>query len=208
MRVIEITNHKVGRWTVISRADNTPNGQSQWLCRCTCGNEKVLKSIVIRRGLSQSCGCFKRETMLARFTKHGHATNGISPTYHSWASMIARCTNPNNKAFPDYGGRGISVCERWKTFQNFLEDMGEKPTGLSLDRINNDGNYEPGNCRWASDRTQARNRRSNRFLTFNGKTQSIRDWAQEMKLGYQNLTSRLHYGWSVERALTEPLRKW
>jgi hypothetical protein len=160
MKMLNMIGQKCGRWTVIKRVENTPQGQAQWLCHCECGTEKILKSIIIRRGISRSCGCLRRELVIASNTEHGHATNGISPTYHSWAGMIARCTNPKNSRYKDWGGRGIKVCERWRKFKNFLADMGQKPTGMSLDRINNDGDYRPDNCRWATWKEQNHNRRS------------------------------------------------
>ena len=123
MKSIDITGKKFGRWTVLIRADNTIAGQSRWLCKCKCGNKKVLKSIVIRRGISKSCGCLKSEIITRDKTKHGHATNGISPTYHTWAGMKARCNNPKHKTFRYYGGKGVSVCNKWNNFKNFLADM-------------------------------------------------------------------------------------
>ena len=121
--------------------------------------KKVIVGIVLRDRRSRSCGCLHRETCIARSTKHGHATNGISPTYHTWASMLARCDNPKNSRQPDWGGRGITVCDRWRNFRNFLADMGKEPLRRSIDRIDNDGNYEPGNCRWATTKQQRQNRR-------------------------------------------------
>ncbi len=143
--------------------------------------------------------------VIARSTKHGHATNGISPTYHSWASMLARCDNPKNTRYADWGGRGITVCDRWRDFRNFLEDMGEKPEGMSLDRIDNSGNYEPGNCRWSTLSEQNSNRRGLQPITHNGKTMTAAAWGKELGLS-TTLYSRLHRGWSIERALSQPLR--
>lgn len=159
MKAVNLVGQQFGRWTVISREPNTKQGWSTWLCHCECGNKKTLVGTVLTQGKSRSCGCLHREMCIERSTKHGHATNGISPTYHSWASMLARCNNPNNTSYPDWGGRGIGVCERWSDFRNFLLDMGEKPPNTSIDRINNDGNYEPSNCRWATAIQQRRNRR-------------------------------------------------
>jgi hypothetical protein len=210
MRMIDLTGTTFNRWTVVSRAANTAAGQAQWRCRCDCGTERELKSIVIRRGISQSCGCLKIERIIERTTTHGHAANGMTPTYHSWASMIARCTNPNKKEFPEYGGRGITVCERWRwSFQNFLDDMGEKPPGrFSLDRIDNSGGYEPGNCRWATDVQQANNKRPMRpwrLFTFNGETLPIAEWAARTGINERTLEARLNrLRWPVERALTTP----
>ena len=160
MNIINLTNKKFNRWTVINRAENTITGQARWLCECECGNRKVLKSIIIRRGISKSCGCFKIEELSKNRYKHGHSSSTkVTPTYHSWAGMKARCFNPKHKNFNYYGGRGITVCKRWYKFSNFLNDMGVKPHNLSLDRVNNNGNYCLKNCRWATNKQQANNRR-------------------------------------------------
>ncbi len=144
------------------------------------------------------------ETLIERSTKHGHATGGISRTYEAWSGMIARCTNPRKARAADWIGRGISFCDHWRDFSAFLADMGEKPDGLSLDRIDNSKGYSPENCRWADTKTQNRNKRSNRLITFSGQTKTVSEWADETGLGHA-LYLRLHNGWSVERALTEPL---
>lgn len=203
MHRIDIVGTRSGRWTVISRAENTKQGQAQYLCRCDCGNEKVLKSIIIRRGISKSCGCYHREDCIKRSTRHGHATGGISPTYHSWASMVARCTNNKIRNWLDYGGRGITVCERWMKFENFLADMGEKPAGRSLDRIDNNKGYSPENCRWATDIEQARNKRSNNLITYNGVTKTLQEWANDLGINSANLIHRLRK-WDFNRAMSEP----
>jgi hypothetical protein len=208
MRPIDLTGKRFGRWFVISRAENNSSGRACWLCRCICGTERVLAGILLRNGHSQSCGCFKREQIIVRSTKHGHnpANGPTSATYYSWASMINRCTNPRNKSFPRYGGRGIIVCERWFDFRNFLADMGEKPNGrLSLDRIDNNGNYERDNCRWATRKEQARNTRRNR--TLNGQTKSITEWAEIYKLPRWIIYDRLRLKWSIEKVLTTPVRR-
>lgn len=137
---------------------------------------------------------------------HGAARRGKdrSPTYKIWVSMRERCRNPKLKGFKNYGGRGITVCERWKSFANFLADMGEKPAGLSLDRINNNGNYEPGNCRWADRETQSRNRRNNRRLTFDGREMTFGEWEKEKGLTHGTINDRLSRNWTVEQAITSP----
>src|SRR6266496_181615 len=159
---------KFGRLFVESKAPSKYK-TSYWNCRCDCGVTKTVQSSALIQGATKSCGCLQREMVTARKFKHGHNTraNGAlsSRTYQSWLSMIQRCTNQNLKCYKYYGGRGITVCERWRqSFENFIEDMGERPPGLSLERINNDGHYEPSNCKWATRAEQHRNQRhGNRY---------------------------------------------
>lgn len=133
--------------------------------------------------------------------KHGMLE---TPTYRSWKSMNARCNCQSNKDFHKYGGRGISVCDRWKDFKSFYEDMGDRPDGMTIDRIDVNGNYEPSNCRWASPKTQGRNTRSNVIIEFNGKAQCIADWAEEVGIERKTLEYRMRSGWEASRALTTP----
>ena len=173
---INLTGRTIGKWTVLGavRRERFPAGGEHvyWLCRCSCGNEREVNGASLRKnGASTSCGCTQRQ--LAQAVGLANIRHGMKNTseWQAWSSMRSRCLSSSHKQFPSYGGRGIIICERWAIFENFFSDMGLKPSSLhSIDRIDNDGNYEPGNCRWATKKEQQRNRRANRLVTAFGKT--------------------------------------
>lgn len=196
---INLIGHVYGRLTVEERSQDK-NKNIMWLCVCECGNKTICQGRNLKSGHTKSCGCLNKEAI----TKHGM---GKSTEYTSWAKMKGRCLNQNNSRYKNYGGRGIIVCESWiDSFDNFLSDMGSKPTPEhSIDRINNDGDYEPGNCRWANVKTQSRNTTRSRRITFNGVTKCISEWAEFKGINLNTLYARIHrYKWSPERALTTP----
>jgi len=154
----DITGQRFGRLIVVRFSHMKK--ESFWLCRCDCGTEKILRIGTLRAGTTTSCGCAHRDELVARNTTHGHNTRRkTTSVYSRWAMMIQRCTNPRNSRWEWYGARGITVCKRWLQFENFLADMGEPPPGTSIDRIDNNRGYEPGNCKWNTSSEQAYNRR-------------------------------------------------
>lgn len=198
----DLTGQRFGKLVVLHRSVNLPPKITMWLCQCDCGTVKPIRSATLMQGTSKTCGCSKHEakTFTHRMTE--------TATYRSWCHLKERCDNPKCKAYPRYGGRGITYDSRWYSFENFLSDMGEKPPGrYSIDRIDNNGNYTKDNCRWATDDQQANNNDHPRLITYVGITQSITRWARQIGMSRLTLTDRLKRGWSVEKAITAPIRK-
>lgn len=168
-------------------------GHGYAIYRCECGNEKEIRIEHVRTGRVKRCGCKSASQT------HGHSYSGA---YGTWTNMKARCLRETSDVYSGYGGRGIKVCERWMSFENFLEDMGERPEEKTLDRIDNDGNYCKENCRWATKSEQMNNRSNSRFLEYKGEVKTMRDWAVSIGMDYNKLNSRINtLKWSVERAL-------
>lgn len=188
-----------GRLTVLAQVENTKDGHKKWLCLCSCGVEvKVCGSSLIG-GSTKSCGCLRGD--IAKECNSSHKMSG-SRTYTTWQSMKRRCNLPKDKDYKNYGARGIKVCNRWsESFDKFLEDMGDRPIGMSIDRIDVNGDYEPDNCRWTSFRGQANNRRNTVFITYDGITLSLSDWADELSIPQATIWTRRLKGWSPEECL-------
>lgn len=193
--IIDLTGNNFGRLTVLGRKylDSPTKWQINkpyWECVCLCGNKLVVNGSSLRNGATKSCGCLAIELLSKRNTTHGK-TNFSE--YRTWRKMKSRCYNPNDPKYPNYGGRGIILCERWaKSFENFIYDMGRKPSKAhSIDRIDNDGIYESKNCRWATIRVQNRNKRNNRWLEYKGKKMVLQDWATFFKINQSSLHEKL-----------------
>lgn len=179
MRPEPMVGHQFGRLIVTARAEDNRHGNARWICLCGCGNETTKLGSTLRSGDTKSCGCLSQPTERAK--THGHSSNGhTSRTYNCWSGIKARCLNPKHLAYSNYGGRGIKICDRWMAFENFLSDVGQCPgREFSLDRIDNDGNYEPGNVRWATYSQQSRNTRKSITVTLRGKTIPALDFINE-----------------------------
>ena len=185
----EIGN-QYGRLTVVRRAASV-KGKTLWVCQCSCGELHETSGDNLRRGKVKSCGCYRLSGDY--MVKHGHGSyaRGISPTYTSWQEMKKRCDNPHSISYKNYGGRGISYPKEWSKFENFLADMGEKPEGTSLDRINVEEPYSKENCKWSNRLEQSNNRRSVHLIEYNGKTQSLACWCRELEIPYSRTYNRL-----------------
>jgi hypothetical protein len=204
---IDMTDRRFGRWTVVRPGERDRSGVRRWVCRCDCGTVKEVYGKHLRKRLSTSCGCARDEQTAIRLTKHGLKD---SREYSIWCNMLSRCHNPRATEFPRYGARGICVCDRWReSFAAFYEDMGPCPSpDHSIDRKENSGHYEPGNCQWATRKEQARNTRKNRFIEFNGERLTVSEWAERTGISEATIRHRLDdAGWPAEKALTAPLRE-
>jgi hypothetical protein len=201
---------RFARWALVGFVERTAKHGERWEAECSCGTRKVVFLDNLRRGLSGSCGCLNRERQRDLHTTHGHAPrSGKSPLYRCWRSMVARCCNANCDAFRYYGGRGITVCDRWRgSFEAFAADMGEMPSPKhEIDRIDTNGHYEPANCRWRTHREQMWNVRTNVMVEYRGETRCIAEWCAILGRNVGTIRSRLKRGMSVEEAFTLPQRK-
>lgn len=207
--MMNLSGQRFGRLVVLDEAPRKEYGARMWYCKCDCGKEKIVFQQCLMNGHSRSCGCIRKEQIIERSTTHGLSHKRIYNIYHG---MINRCFNNNEHSYPDYGGRGITVCDEWSGdsgFENFYEwavnnGYSEK---LTIDRIDVNGNYEPSNCKWSTYEEQSKNKRNNYLITWRGKTQILKDWCKELNLSYGTLTWRMRKGWSTEKMLTTPTEK-
>lgn len=205
--MLNLVGHVFGRWT--ARERDTSSKRPRWICECTCGTVASVRQSGLRDGTSQSCGCKHREELTERMTavgptfKHGQARAGKhTKEYWIWMQMRKRCSDPKQEHFHLYGGRGITVCDRWlSSFENFIADLGPRPTPKhSIERVDSNGTYEPGNCRWATPKEQANNTSRNKFIEWNGQRKTAAQWAEELGVNSELILYRLENGWTVEEA--------
>lgn len=203
----DLRGQRFGRLIALGPISRDRHKHIVWLCQCDCGNKANVALQSLRSGTTRSCGCLYKQDIGRRSTTHGMSKTKV---YKTWLHIKKRCYNPLAHDYQYYGERGISVCSQWHdSFECFRDYVSELPNfgikGYSLDRIDNNGNYEPGNIRWATRKQQSRNRRITRMLTHKGKTQSVGAWAEEMGIPLYLIKNRIYkYGWSIERALTSP----
>lgn len=204
-KFIDLTGQRFGRLTVLARAERS-SGLVVWECKCDCGEATVASTKKLRNGRRVSCGCYRLESTIAAKMKHGHSSGGkVTPELNIWMGMRGRCNNKAHPAYQRYGGRGITVCERWDDFSAFLEDMGPRPgCEYSLERKDNDRGYEPDNCVWATRGQQCRNRRSNIYVELGGNRMCLSDAAVAAGIGAGTVRWRLHAGWPMSRLFEPP----
>ena len=206
-----LEDRRFERLTALTCVGKTNGGHRLWQCLCDCGTYCVVSANHLVTLHTRSCGCLHRD--ITRENSKRHITHGRSllndSVYRAWHGMKSRCLNKADAGYPNYGGRGIKVCERWRnSFENFLEDMGEKPSPQhSLDRIDVNGDYTPENCRWATRKEQANNKRTSAYLTLGERTQTVSQWAEELSMPRPTLEWRITAGWDSIKALTHPVRK-
>lgn len=196
----DLTGQRFGRLTVLGLAVDEPYKKKKWLCKCDCGNEIEVAGSNLVSGHSTQC----KQCQL-KAVRHGNVTHDQSRTklYNVWNSMIQRCTNPNSKSYPDYGGRGIKVCEEWHSFDTFQKWAWDHGYGenVEIDRIDNDGDYCPGNCRWITRVKNARNKSNNKIITYNGESKTLSEWAAHFGVNYKNLSRNLNKGYTLDEAV-------
>lgn len=176
---------------------------TMWTCKCSCGTERDIQGECLKKGNNKSCGCLRRKMTIQKNTTHGECH---TPEYSAWGQMVDRCSNPKSTCWKNYGGRGISVCERWLKFENFLEDMGKKTSPLhSIDRKNVNGNYESENCKWSTNKEQQRNKRNSRLIEINGESKCVAEWSDISGIRQGTIWHRLKSGWTNKSSVFHAL---
>lgn len=199
---LDMLGMKIGRLTVVEFA-GIQNSLVMWKCKCECGNEIIRSGSVLKRHRVNSCGCLQKDSTVARCWKHGKTRD---KTWKCWQNILFRCNNPKCKGFHNYGGRGITVCERWNSFDNFLSDMGDCPEGLTIERKDTNGNYCPENCIWADCITQQNNRRDNFIINFNGQEYTAAELGRKFNMNGCLISQRIRKGWDINDAINTPVR--
>lgn len=208
----DLTGKKFFRWTVIEKAGNLKSGNATWLCKCDCGTTRIVIGSNLTRGLSKSCGCYNIEKATERIINTKNTKHGLYNTklYKVFASMKGRCYNKRDKAYKNYGMRGIKICDEWLNdfmcFYNWSIENGYEE-GLSIERLDVNGNYEPSNCKWITLHEQQFNKTDTHYLTYNNETKSIAEWSIETGIPYNTLRGRVRRGWSDEKSITTPVDK-
>lgn len=204
-RKVDLTGQVFGRLTAL-RPVRDAQHRLRWLCQCSCGNRVSILTGTLRYS-TRSCGCAIRDSIIRRSTKHGFAqSRNLHPLYATWQNMRSRCENPKNKRWPNYGGRGIRVCENWTQFDKFLQDVGPRPSKKhSLDRIDNDGDYEPGNVRWATTTEQARNKSSSKIYEWAGMSMCLSEWCERADMPVSTVRARIKANWPFVTAISTPV---
>jgi hypothetical protein len=208
MRVIDLSGKRFGRLSVLMYSHSF-NRRKYWVCKCDCGKDVLSYTNLLLSGKVRSCGCLAIELKLKRSLKHGLATkNRTTSDYDIWCHIKARCFNKNEKSYKHYGGRGITMCDEWKNdFYAFYSYMGARPSNIhTVDRINTNGNYEPGNCRWATQKEQQNNRRNNHIIEYDGVSLTISQWSEKINIKQPTIRRRLKMNWSAEKTLLTPLK--
>ena len=202
--LLDLTGKRFGRWTVLKRYTKLGYTPIRWECLCDCGNKKIVQGCNIKAGKSTSCGCLQAEIMSKR-AKHGCSRNGKTPEYRTWKAMHTRCYNKKQISYSRYGGRGITICDRWSDFKNFLEDMGVKPNGTSIERIDNNKGYCPENCKWATDEEQRSNKSGSRYFKIDDTVLNLKGWSLLCGIPSDILHGRVYsQGLSMKEAINKP----
>jgi len=204
MIAYDLTGQRYGRLIAINSTDEKKGGSIVWKCLCDCGNLTVVPVSGLRSGNTRSCGCLNKETSVNNLNP---TTHGMSKTkiYKVWVDMLNRCRSKNSKDYERYGGRGITVCKRWLRFESFYKDMGDRPEGLTIERKNNNGNYELSNCKWATQKEQCNNKRNNRIIKYNNEILNVTQWTKRLNISQAAFQYRLK-NWTIEEAITTPVQ--